>query len=117
MIMIDERVWCAVCVFSGGLPETDSDAGAEALRAAGYEVYRLPPELKAKLDVEGDDYIEIRRNDRSRTEMEAEADCLIEPFGGRVESGVWSIVEFFTPPPRKSGDNVVSLAGRRKWAR
>jgi hypothetical protein len=31
-----------LCVFSGGLERTNSDAAAEALRAAGYEVFRLP---------------------------------------------------------------------------
>jgi hypothetical protein len=114
-MMIDERVFCAVCVFSGDLPETDSDAAAEALRAAGYEVYRLPLELKAKLDVEGDDYIEIRRGDRSRDAMEAEANRIVAPFGGAVELGFLSIVEMFAPPPPRRNGNVVSLAGWRKF--
>jgi hypothetical protein len=114
-MMIDERVFCSVCVFSGDLPETDSDAAAKALRAAGFEVFRLPLELKAKLDILGDDYIEIRRNDRSRDAMEAEVDRIVEPLGGRVEIGIESILEFFAPPPppRRDG-NVVRLAGRRR---
>jgi hypothetical protein len=110
-MMIDKRVFCSVCVFSGDLPETDSDAAAKALHAAGFEVYRLPPELKAKLEVAGDDFIEIRRDDRSRAAMEAEANRIVEPLGGSVELGFESIVEFFMPPPRRNG-NVVSLVGR-----
>ena len=51
----------ALCIFSGDLPETNPDGAAEALRAAGYQVFRLPPELKKPLAVEGDDFIEIRR--------------------------------------------------------
>ena len=50
----------ALCVFAGGLPQTNPDAAAEALRAAGYQVFRLPPELNNS-EVEGDDFIEIRR--------------------------------------------------------
>jgi hypothetical protein len=111
--MIDERVFCSVVVFSGDMPGSDSDAAAEALRAAGFEVYRLPPVLKAKLDVPGDDFIEIRRGDDSREEMEVEAECIVEPLGGRVECGVESILEFFMPPPPLPRSNVVSLAKRR----
>jgi hypothetical protein len=37
----------ALCVFSAGDPE----AAAEALLAAGYEVYRLPFELKRALEI------------------------------------------------------------------
>jgi hypothetical protein len=114
-MMIDERVLCSVAVFSGDFPGSDSDAAAEALRAAGFVVFRLPLELKSKLDVEGDDFIEIRRNDRSRDAMEAEAESIVKPLGGRVECGVESILEFFappapTPPPRNG--NVVSLMSR-----
>jgi hypothetical protein len=98
-MMIDERVLCSVVVFSGDLPGSDSDAAAEALRAAGFVVFRLPLELKAKLDVEGDDYIEIRRADRSRNKMEAEANRIVAPLGGDVLCGVESIVEVFAPPP------------------
>jgi hypothetical protein len=32
----------ALCIFSGGLPQTNPDAAAEAVRAAGYQVFRLP---------------------------------------------------------------------------
>jgi hypothetical protein len=35
----------ALCIFSGNLPQNNPDAAAEALRAAGYQVFRLPPEL------------------------------------------------------------------------
>jgi hypothetical protein len=117
MMLIGEKMHCAVVVFSGDLEKTDSDAAAEALRAAGFVVYRLPPELKAKLDVPGDDFIEIRRADRSRDMMEVEANCIVEPFGGFVELGFESILEFFIPPPPLPpgrNSNVVRLAGRRK---
>jgi hypothetical protein len=51
----------ALCIFSGNLTKAaDIDAAAEALRAAGYQVFRLPPELNNS-EVEGDDFIEIRR--------------------------------------------------------
>ena len=61
----------ALCVFSGGLEQTNSDAGAEALRAAGYTVFRLPPALKATLEVEGDDFVEIRRQGSDDDELRA----------------------------------------------
>jgi hypothetical protein len=111
-------VFCSVCVFSGDLPGSDSDAAAEAQRAAGFTVFRLPPAVKAALDVEGDDFIEIRRNARSRCSMDAAADLIVEPFGGRVELGMESIAEIWAPdlgaPPPRRDDNVVRLAGRRK---
>jgi hypothetical protein len=97
----------AMCVFSGGLPQTNPDAAAEALRAAGYQVFRLPPVLKARLEVEGDDFIEIRRegdndDEDAREAMEAEAERIVSPFGGASEPsrGV-TIAELWTPsPPR-----------------
>ena len=119
MMTNEVPAFCAVCVFSGGLPETDSDAAAEALRAAGFVVYRLPPAVKAIVEANGepgDDFIEIRRDDDSRDEMEVEADCIVEPLGGRVELGMESIAEIWAPPPPPPGrnSNVVSFAGRRK---
>jgi hypothetical protein len=118
-----ERVWCSVCVFSGDLPETDSDAAAEALRAAGFEVYRLPPAVKATVEADGepgDDFIEIRRGDRSRAGMESDAEDIVEQFGGRVELGMESLADVWMPdegapkPPPPPKSNVVRLAGRRK---
>jgi hypothetical protein len=96
----------ALCIFSGNLPETNSDAAAEALRAAGYEVFRLPPELKATLDVEGDDFIEIRRegedNDDDIHALYRDAERIVSPFGGYADSfGVASPEPFLelTAPP------------------
>jgi hypothetical protein len=95
----------ALCVFSGGLPRTDSDAGAEALRAAGYEVIRLPLELKATLEVEGNDFIEVRRegnDDRdSRVAMYADLDRILTPFGGGWDgSGCETIAEMWAVDAR-----------------
>ena len=95
----------ALCVFSGGLERTDSDAGAEALRAAGYQVFRLPPVLKARLEVEGDDFIEIRRegdndDEDGRDAMEADVNRILSPFGGEIEPfGCVTIAELWTPLP------------------
>ena len=80
----------ALCIFSGGLPQTNPDAAAEALRAAGYQVFRLPPELKATLEVEGDDFIEIRRegdddDDDSIDAMWTDAERIVSPFGGDAD--------------------------------
>ena len=75
----------ALCVFSGG----HSDAGAEALRAAGYEVIRLPPQLKATLEVKGDDFVEIRRegndDEDSRDAMRADVNRILDPFSGEID--------------------------------
>jgi hypothetical protein len=86
-----------LCIFSGGLPETDSDAAAKALRAAGYEIYRLPLELKAKLEVEGDDFIEVRRRaraDASETIM-ADVERIVWPFGGYADCTCEAAMEPF----------------------
>jgi hypothetical protein len=94
----------ALCVFSGSLENVDSDAGAAALRAAGYEVFRLPPALKKTLEVEGDDYVEARRegtdDEDSRDAMDADIDRILQPFGGeRCCSGFMTIAEMWTPLP------------------
>ena len=84
---------------------TDPDAGAEALRAAGYQVFRLPHELKATLEVEGDDFIEIRRegdndDEDARDAMEADVNRILSPFGGEIDcSGFLTIAEMWTPSP------------------
>ena len=79
----------ALCIFSGDLPQINPDAAAEALRAAGYQVFRLPPKLRATLDVEGDDFIEIRRegdaNDDAIDAMWTDARRIVDPFGGDVD--------------------------------
>ncbi len=95
----------ALCVFSGGLQQTNSDAGGEALRAAGYEVIRLPLELKATLEVEGDDFIEVRRegndDEASRLAMYADLDRILKPFGGGWDgSGCETIAEMWAPNAR-----------------
>jgi hypothetical protein len=71
----------ALCIFSGDLPENNPDAAAAALRAAGYQVFRPPPELKATCyfeDDDFDDFIEIRRegdaDDDSIDAMRADAE-------------------------------------------
>jgi hypothetical protein len=106
----------ALCVFAGGLPNCDSDAAAEALRAAGYEVFRLPRELKATLDIEGDDFVEVRGegNDDadSRDAMEAEVNRIIDPFGGEIEPGFLTIAELWTPPERQDPSNVIQFGAR-----
>ena len=79
----------ALCIFSGDLPQTNPDAAAEALRAAGYKVFRLPPALKKKLEVEGD------ADDDSIDAMRADAERIASPFGGYVDCcGAASIEPF-----------------------
>ena len=78
----------ALCIFAGDLPQTNPDAAAEALRAAGYQVFRLPPELNNS-EVEGDDFIEIRRegdaDDDSIHAMWTDAERIVSPFGGYAD--------------------------------
>jgi hypothetical protein len=68
--------------------DPNPDAAVEALRAAGYEVFRLPPELNNS-EVEGDDFIEIRRegdaDDAAIDAMWADARRIVDPFGGDVD--------------------------------
>jgi hypothetical protein len=94
----------ALCCFAGDFEQANPDAAAEALRAAGYKVFRLPPALKKKLEVEGDDFIEIRRegndDEDSRDAMEADAERIVSPFGGAIDpSGCVTIAELWTPLP------------------
>lgn len=51
----------ALCIFAEDYEGDNANGAATALSAAGYEVHRLPPALKAALEVEGDDFIEVRR--------------------------------------------------------
>jgi hypothetical protein len=78
----------ALCMFCGNIEGNNPDAAAEALRAAGYQVFRLPPELNNS-EVEGDDFIEIRRegdaDDDSINTMWADARRIVDPFGGDVD--------------------------------
>jgi hypothetical protein len=104
-----------LCTFSAGLPENNPDAAAEALRAAGYQVFRLPPELKATLEVEGDDFIEIRLegndDEDSRDAMEAGARRIVSPFGGDIDcTGALSIAELWTPSPARAANLIIDLA-------
>jgi hypothetical protein len=80
----------ALCMFCGNIPGNNPDGAAEALRAARYEVFRLPPELKAATcEIEGDDFIEIRRegaaDDDAIDAMWADAQRIVAPFEGDVE--------------------------------
>jgi len=90
----------ALCGFLGNIEGNDPDAAAEALRAAGYQVFRLPPELQdATCEIEGDDFIEIRRegdaDDDSIDAMRADAERIASPFGGYVDCcGAASIEPF-----------------------
>jgi hypothetical protein len=88
----------ALCCFAGDFEQANPDAAAEALRAAGYQVFRLPPELNNS-EVEGDDFIEIRRegdaDDDSIDAMRADAERIASPFGGYVDCcGAASIEPF-----------------------
>jgi hypothetical protein len=100
----------ALCIFSGNMPKSDPDAAAEALRAAGYQVFRLPAELN-KSEVEGDDFIEIRRegdaDDAAIDAMWADAQRIVDPFDGGVDCVGPASEEPFndlTCPPLDRGD-------------
>jgi hypothetical protein len=80
----------ALCGFLGNIEGNDPDAAAEALRGAGYQVFRLPPELKAATcEIEGDDFIEVRRegapDDDAIAAMWADVDRIVAPFEGDVD--------------------------------
>jgi hypothetical protein len=94
----------ALCCFAAGL-DPDPDAATEALRAAGYRVFRLPAALKARLEVEGDDFIEIRRegndDEDSRDAMEVDVNRILSPFGGEIDcSAFMTIAEMWAPSMR-----------------
>jgi hypothetical protein len=87
-----------LCIFSGDLPETNPNAAAKALRAAGYKIFRLPPELRAKLEVEGDDFIEVRRRARADAFLEtimAHVERIVSPFGGYADGTCEAAMEPF----------------------
>ena len=93
----------ALCCFAAGL-DPDPDAAAEALRAAGYRVFRLPQALKDTLEIKGDDFIEVRgpgNDDKdSRDAMEADVNRIVEPFGGEIDCSAFrTIAEMWTPTP------------------
>jgi hypothetical protein len=93
----------ALCCFAEGL-DPDPDAATEALRAAGYEVFRLPPALKATLEIKGDDFIEVRGegndDEDSRDAMEADVNRILSPFGGEIDCSAFrTIAEMWTPTP------------------
>jgi hypothetical protein len=80
----------AWCLFCGNIPGDNPDGAAEALCAAGYQVFRLPPELQdATCEIEGDDFIEIRRegdaDDDAIGAMWADAQRIVAPFKGEVD--------------------------------
>jgi hypothetical protein len=75
----------ALCIFAGDNPQANPDAAAEALRAAGYQVFRLPPELHNS-KVPGDDFIEVHKEgDADEDAMWADAQRVVDPFGGDVD--------------------------------
>jgi hypothetical protein len=105
----------AWCLFCGNIPGNNPDAAAEALRAAGYQVFRLPPLLKVALEFPGDDFLEIRRegvdDEGSLMAMRADAERIVEPFGGGIDcSGAKTIAELWgyglpTPPTSVESDD------------
>jgi hypothetical protein len=96
----------ALCCFSAGL-DPDPDAAAEALRAAEYEVFRLPRALKKRLYIKGDDFIEVRgkgndedEDEDARDAMEADVNRILSPFGGEIDCSAFrTIAEMWTPSP------------------
>jgi hypothetical protein len=51
-------VFVATVAFSGDAPEVNVDSAVAELRRAGYQITRLPDELRACLVIPGDDFIE-----------------------------------------------------------
>ena len=82
-----------MCIFAGDNPQANPDAAAEALRAAGYEVFRLPPAFRDTLYINGDDFVEIRKRDDDdekdaddlASAIRADTERIVEPFGGDVD--------------------------------
>jgi hypothetical protein len=78
----------ALCIFAEDYEGDKANAAAEALRAAGYQVFRLSPEQKARLEIEGDDFIEARRrggDDFASDAMRDDVIRVVGPFGGDVD--------------------------------
>jgi hypothetical protein len=86
-------VFSALCIFAGDNPQANPDAAAEALRAAGYQVFRLPPAFRDTLYINGDDFVEIRKRDDDdekdaddlASAIRADTERIVEPFGGDVD--------------------------------
>jgi hypothetical protein len=79
----------ALCIFAGDNPQANPDAAAEALRAAGFTVFRLPAELHNS-EVPGDDFIEVHKEgDEDAADaihvMWGDARRVVDPFGGDVD--------------------------------
>jgi hypothetical protein len=82
--------WLALVMFTDGLPETDSDAGADALREAGYTVNRMPEDLHTLLRLEPeDDYVEAISEVPAIAEpatisaiLKRKINVLVDPYGG-----------------------------------
>ena len=79
----------ALCVFSGGLDQPTPTLGPRRCARPDTQVFRLPPALKATLEVKGDDFVEVRRegndDEDSRDAMEADVNRILEPFGGEID--------------------------------
>ena len=91
----------ALCIFAEDYEGDKANAAAEALRAAGYQVFRLSPERKARLEIKGDDFIEARRrgvdDQEAWSAMWADVIRVVGPFGGDVDDvGGPASIEPFT---------------------
>ena len=89
----------ALCIFAEDFSGDRANAAAAALSAAGYEVFRVAPALKAKLEIEGDDFIEARRRGvadvDSTKAMWADVERIVAPFDAAVDCvGAASIEPF-----------------------
>jgi hypothetical protein len=81
-----ERPLRAFVAFSGNLVELDVDAAADALRKAGYRVYRLPGKYTTRLTHPLDDFIEAHTVaddcDKVIDAIMDEVDGIVDPYGG-----------------------------------
>ena len=77
-------------IFAEDYAGTRTAAAAEALRAAGYQAYRLPPALAAQIEIAGDDFIEARIEGDDDTEslnaMWADVERVVAPFDADVDN-------------------------------
>jgi hypothetical protein len=90
------RKFVATVAFSGDAPELDVDRAAAELQRAGYQVTRLPDELRARLVFAGDDYIEAvfdgPDDDDGDVADSKKIDALVDKYAGAlVECGpMWA---------------------------
>jgi hypothetical protein len=69
--------------FSGDL-DPDVDAATKTLEQAGYQVFRVPKEYRARFDDERDDFIEARitRTEDDIEAVMAEVESIVSRYGG-----------------------------------